>query len=108
MRTRSNIITASGLLIFPVMWLALVWGQAMYFGPMRSLFEKIGRRYLDDLPFGWGLFDLLYFTMPFAALVLVMLGFAADPDRNRSRLYFGVLAGLMVILATKTWNPGYL
>jgi asparagine N-glycosylation enzyme membrane subunit Stt3 len=54
------------------------------------------------------LFDLLYFTMPIAALVLVVLGFAADPDRNRSRLYFGILAGLMVILATRTWSPGYL
>lgn len=108
MRTRSNLLIASGLLIFPVMWLALVSGQATYFGPMRSLFEKIGRRYLDDLPFGWGLFDLLYFTMPIAALVLVVLGFAVDPERNRSRLYLGILAGLMVILATRTWSPGYL
>ena len=108
MRTRSNLLIASGLLIYPVMWLALVVGQATYFGPMRSLFEKIGRRYLDDLPLGWGLFDLLYFTMPIAALMLVVLGFSADPGRNRSRLYFGIVAGLLVILATRTWSPGYL
>lgn len=108
MRTRSNLLIASGLLIFPVMWLGLVLGQATYFGPMRSLFEKIGRRYLDDLPLGWGLFDVLYYSMPLAALVLVVLGFAANPERSRSRLYFGILAGLMVILATRTWSPGYL
>lgn len=108
MRTRSNLLIASGLLIFPVMWLALVSGQATYFGPMRSLFEKIGRRYMDDLPLGWGFFDVLYYTMPIAALVLVVLGFAADREGDRSRLYFGIVAGMIVILAIRAWSPGYL
>jgi hypothetical protein len=108
MKTKSNLLIAAGLLIFPFMWFALVLGQSAYFGPMRGVFEKIGRRYLDDLPFGWGLFDVLYYTMPVAALVLVVLGFAVDPSRSRTRLYLGVGAGIVLILALKRWSPGYL
>jgi hypothetical protein len=108
MKTKSNLLIASGLLIFPFMWFALVLGQAAYFGPMRGAFEKIGRRYLDDLPLGWGLFDVLYYTMPVAALVLVVLGFAVDPSRSRTRLYLGIGAGMVLILALRRWSPGYL
>ena len=108
MKTRSNLLIASGLLLFPVMWLLLVVGQTAYFGPMRSSFEKIGRRYLDNLPFGWGLFDLLYFALPILALVFVALGFATDPDRKRLYLYVGTIAGLVLILFVRTWSPGYL
>ena len=108
MRSRSNLLIAGGLLIFPVLWCALVLGQAAYFGPMRSAFEKIGRRYLDDLPLGWGLFDVLYYTMPFATLTLIALAYAIDPGRNRAYLYLGTAGGVFMILVTRTWGPGYL
>jgi hypothetical protein len=108
MKRRSNLLIASGLLLFPVMWLLLVVGQTAYFGPMRSSFEKIGRRYLDNLPFGWGLFDLLFYALPILALMLVALGFATDLNRKRLYLYLGIIAGLVLILLVRRWSPGYL
>jgi hypothetical protein len=108
MKKQSYFLIGAGLVVFPVAWLVLVVAQAEYFGPMRSLFEKIGRRYLDDLPFGWGLFDVLFYALPITALVLIALGFAADKSLERRYLYIGTAAGIFMIFLVRRWSPGYL
>lgn len=98
----------AGLSAFPVAWLLLVTAQGVYFGPMRSAFEKIGRRYLDDLPFGWGLYDVLYYVLPLVGLVLIVSGIAAGRERRFLVLSFIALVGAVVVVGVRMWGPGYL
>jgi hypothetical protein len=105
---RSGLLIVAGLSLFPVAWLALVTAQGVYFGPMRSVFEKAGRRFLDDLPFGWGLFDILFYLLPVAGFALILVGATtAGKRRQRVGILFVVL-GVLVVVAVRVWGPGYL
>jgi hypothetical protein len=105
---RNNLFIAAGLIAFPVVWLMLVMGQATYFGPMRSLFTKITRRYLDSLPFGWALFDVLFYLLPAVAFVLVALGLIVREDRKLSNLLIAGFVAVTIVLVIRGWSPGYL
>ena len=82
----SRWFVALGLAIFPVVWGLLVSCQAIYLGPMRSVFTKISRRYFDELPFGWGLFDLLFYIMPVISFVLIGIGLARQEEIGRAHV----------------------
>jgi hypothetical protein len=105
---RGNLIVGAGLMAFPVFWGILVWGQLAYFGPMRSLFTKITRRYLDTLPFGWGLFDILFYLLPLVGATLIATGFVVKGDRRPSHLLIAALAGVIIVVVVRKWSPGYL
>jgi len=107
-KERSGLFIAAGLLTFPVVWLIVVMGQAVYFGPMRSLFTKITRRYLDGLPFGWGLFDVLFYLLPATALILIGLGLGLRDDRSRSHLLVTGFVVVIIVVVVRRWSPGYL
>jgi len=105
---RSNLLIAAALVAFPIVWSMLVVGQATYYGPMRGLFTKITRRYLDSLPFGWALFDVLFYLLPAVAFVLIALGLGAREDRKLSHLFISVFVGVIIIAVIRRWSPGYL
>jgi hypothetical protein len=108
MRKRSTLMVIAGLGVFPVAWSVLVTAQGVYFGPMRSAFEKIGRRFLDDLPFGWGLFDVLFYLLPIVGIALVAVGaFGMGKRIQAPAMVFGVLSAF-VVAAVRMWGPGYL
>ncbi len=107
-KKRSGLLIAAGLLTFPAAWLMLVMGQATYFGPMRSLFTKITRRYLDGLPLGWALFDVLFYLLPAAAFILIGLGLKVREDQSRSNLFVIGFVVVIIVVVVRRWNPGYL
>lgn len=107
-KKRSGLFIAAGLLTFPAVWLMVVLGQVMYFGPMRSLFTKITRRYLDGLPFGWALFDVLFYLLPAAAFILIGLGLRGREDWSRSHLFVTGFVIVIIVVVVRRWSPGYL
>lgn len=105
-RGRALIVVGFGL--FPFAWLLLVVGQGVYFGPMRSAFAKIGRRYVDDLPYGWGVFDLLFYALPLFGAALVVAGIYLGEERSRRVVYVYGLVGVLLVVGVRMWAPGYL
>lgn len=99
---------AVGLALFPTTWLVVVIAQSAYFGPMRSIFTKVSRRYLDTLPFGWGLFELLFYGLPLVGYALVAFGLYQRDNTKALRLLIGASVVVVVVLVTKQWSPGYL
>jgi len=108
MERRSNIVIGAGLLMFPILWTLLVAGQGWYFGPMRSAFAKITRRYLDDLPFGWDLFDVLFYLLPTVALGLIAIGIGLRGDRKPAVALALGLVAVIVVVGVRRWSPGFL
>ena len=98
----------AGVIAFPVTWLILIVGQGTYFGPMRSLFTKITRRYLDTLPFGWTLFDVLFYLLPVMALVLIGIGLSMSEGVNARYVAVGGVVSVLIVLVIRSWSPGYL
>ena len=105
---RSALFIAAGLIAFPISWMLLVFGQASYFGPMRSLFTKITRRYLDTLPFGWALFDVLYYLLPATSLVLVAIGLSTKKEVNVRYVLLGGFVSVLAVVVLRVWSPAYL
>ncbi|GMQ94020.1 MAG: hypothetical protein BMS9Abin12_1502 [Acidimicrobiia bacterium] len=107
-KNRSNLLIAAALVAFPLVWSMLVVSQATYYGPMRGLFTKITRRYLDDLPFGWALFDVLFYLLPAIAFVLLAIGLGVREDRKLSHPFTAVIVAVIVVVVIRRWGPGYL
>ena len=105
---RSTFFIVAGLIAFPITWLILIVGQGTYFGPMRSLFTKITRRYLDTLPFGWTLFDVLFYLLPVTALVLIGIGLSMREGVNARYVAIGGVVSVLIVLVIRSWSPGYL
>jgi hypothetical protein len=88
--------------------MALIVGQGTDFGPMRSLFTKITRRYFDTLPFGCALFDVLFYLLPATAFVLIAIGLSTREGVNARYVLGGGLVSVLIVVVIRSWSRGNL